>query len=103
MYPLRTSHAFHPRALPLANLLHFSLNSKKLKIFEDIQDSFETIITKIIMDSNLIMDLNCTETADLSFKNSFAECKRLSNESDDDDDYKTKIRRKQKTLLNRNK
>lgn len=55
------------------------------------------------MDSNLIMDLNCTETADLSFINSFAECIRLSNESDDDDDFKTKIRRKQKTLLNRNK
>lgn len=97
MYPLRTSHAFHPRALPLANLIALFSQFKKLKIFEDIQDSFETIITKIIM------DLNCTETADLSFINSFAECIRLSNESDDDDDYKTKIKRKQKTLLNRNK
>lgn len=61
-----------------------------MKIFEVIQYSFETIMTKIIM------DLNCTETADLSFINSFAECIRLSNESDDDDDYKTKIKRRKK-------
>lgn len=61
-----------------------------MEIFEVIQYSFETIMTKIIM------DLNCTETADLSFISSFAECIRLSNESDDDDDYKTKIKRRKK-------
>lgn len=63
-----------------------------MKIFEVIQYSFETIMTKIIM------DLNCTETADLSLISSSAECIRLSNESDDndDDDYKTKIKRRKK-------
>lgn len=67
-----------------------------MEIFEVIQYSFETLMTKIIMGSNLIMDLNCTETADSSFISSFAECIRLSNESDDDDDYKTKIKRRKK-------